>query len=439
MPPASTTLWSNLCAGVESVGPFDEEDLLAAGAHTGDPNFVNSGAQMEDVDRFDAEFFGMGRREAELTDPQHRVVLEMAWAALEQAGYDPGTTERRIGIFGGVGRNQYFRHNLLTHPQMLERAGDHPVMLASEREYAILRAAFKLGLRGPAVNVNTACSTSGVATHLAIQSLLAGDSDMALAGGARVVVPRKAGYVYQEGSILSADGHVRAFDADARGTVIASGVAFIVLKRVDEAIEDGDTIYAVIRGSAINNDGSAKIGLTAPGIDGQAAVIEEALSVAEVDPATIGMVEAHGTGTLLGDPIEIAALTRAYRRQTDGRQYCSIGSLKSNIGHLDTALGRRRHHQGRALLAPRAHPSERQPPHSQPTDRFRVEPLLHAYRGTGVAGDRSATPGRRQLIRLRGHERPPRVGGGPASCDRAGRTSATAPGPAGERQDRGSP
>lgn len=337
--PDVDTFWSNLCEGTESVGPYSEEELRAAGADTDDPAFVNAGAQMEGIDEFDAAFFGMSRREAELTDPQHRIVLETAWTALEHAGYEPGAFDGRIGLFGGVARNSYFRHNLLPNPELLARVGDYPVMLASEREYAITRCGYKLGLQGPVVNVNTACSTSGVATHLAVQSLLAGDSDLALAGGACVTVPLKAGYTYQEGHIYSADGHVRAFDADACGTIIASGVAFIVLKRLEDALDAADTVYAVIRGSAINNDGANRIGFTAPSIEGQATAIADALAVAEVDAGTIGMLEAHGTGTLLGDPIEVEALTRAYRRHTDRRGYCAIGSLKSNVGHLDAAAG----------------------------------------------------------------------------------------------------
>ncbi|MEA2026737.1 MAG: polyketide synthase, partial [Chloroflexota bacterium] len=337
--PDVDTFWSNLCDGVESIGPFSEDDLRDAGADTGDPAFVNAGAQMEGIEEFDADFFGMSRREAELTDPQHRIVLEAVWAALEHAGYDPETIDGRIGLFGGVARNLYLHYNLQTHPDLLARVGDYPMMLASEREYAITRAAFKLGLEGPAVSINTACSTSGVATHLAVQSLLAGDSDLALAGGACVTVPLRAGHTYQEGHIYSADGHVRAFDADASGTVIASGVAFIALKRLEDALKDADTIYAVIRGSAINNDGADRIGFTAPSIAGQAAVVEDALAVAEADADSIGMLEAHGTGTLLGDPIEVAALTQAFRRHTDRLGYCAIGSLKSNVGHLDAGSG----------------------------------------------------------------------------------------------------
>ncbi len=331
--------WANLCAGVESIRPFTEAELSAAGADTSDPSFVNAGAVMDDIDGFDAAFFGMSRREAELTDPQHRVFLECAWTAIEHAGYAPATFGGRIGVFGGVAANTYFRNNVVTHPDLLARAGDYSVLLATEREYAITRVAYKLGLEGPAVSVNTACSTSAVAVHLAMQSLLSGESDLALAGGARIRVPSTAGYLYQEDGILSPDGRCRAFDAEARGTVAASGVAIVALKRLSDAIRDVDTIYALIRGSAVNNDGSAKIGFTAPSVAGQVAVIGEALAVAEVDADTIGMVEAHGTGTSLGDPIEVAALTQAFRRTTSRRQYCAIGSLKSNVGHLDAGAG----------------------------------------------------------------------------------------------------
>jgi acyl transferase domain-containing protein len=277
----------------------------------------------------------MSRREAELTDPQHRVFLESAWAAIEHAGYEPGRFGGRIGVFGGVAANTYFQKNVMTNPGLMEDAGAYPLLLASEREYAITRVAYKLGLEGPALSVNTACSTSAVAVHLASQSLMSGESDLALAGGARVRVPLTGGYIYEQDGILSPDGHCRAFDAEARGTVAASGVAIVALKRLSDAVRDGDTIYAIVKGTAVNNDGSAKAGYTAPGVRGQAAVVGEALSVAEADAGTIGMVEAHGTGTAVGDPIEIAALTQAFRRYTDRRQFCAIGSLKTNIGHLE--------------------------------------------------------------------------------------------------------
>jgi len=331
--------WANLRDGVESIRAFTDDELRAGGADTSEPGFVNAGSVMDGIDQFDPAFFGMSRREAELTDPQHRVFLETAWTALEHAGYSPTSDVGRIGVFGGVGANTYFRNNVADHADLLARTGDYPLLLATEREYAITRTAYKMGLTGPAISLNTACSTGAVAVHLAVQSLLSGESDLALAGACRIRVPATSGYVYQEDGIPSPDGHCRAFDADARGTVLASGAAVVVLKRLSDAIRADDTIYAVIKGSAVNNDGSAKIGYTAPSIEGQTAVIEEALAVAEVDADSIGMVEAHGTGTSLGDPIEVAALTQAYRRDTSRRQYCAIGSLKTNIGHLDAAAG----------------------------------------------------------------------------------------------------
>ena len=268
--------WANLRDGVESIRPFTDEELRAGGADPSEPGFVNAGAVMDGIDQFDAAFFGMSRREAELTDPQHRVFLETAWTGIEHAGYDPAAYPGRVGVFGGVGPNTYFRNNVQQHRDLLARTGDYPLLLATEREYAITRVAYKLGLKGPALSVNTACSTSAVAVHLAIQSLLAGESDLAVAGGCRIRIPATVGYVYQEDGIPSPDGHCRPFDADARGTVIASGAAVVTLKRLSDAERDEDTIYAVIKGSAVNNDGAAKIGFTAPSIEGQAAVIEEA-------------------------------------------------------------------------------------------------------------------------------------------------------------------
>ncbi len=405
-------LWANLRGGVESVRAFTDDELAAAGADRSDPAFVNAGATMDGIDEFDAAFFGMSRREAELTDPQHRVFLECAWSALEHAGYDPATFDGRIGVFGGVAANTYFRHNVMTHPDLLARTGDYPLLLATEREYAITRVAYKLGLQGPAISVNTACSTSAVAVHLAVQSLLAGECDMALAGGGRIRVPATAGYIYQEDGILSPDGHCRAFDADARGTVIGSGVAIVVLKRLSDATRDGDTIYAVIRGSAVNNDGAAKIGYTAPSIEGQVKVIEEALAVAGVSADTIGMVEAHGTGTSLGDPIEVAALTRAYRRDTSRRQYCAIGSLKTNIGHLDAGAGV----AGIIKAALSLHHGEIPPSlnfrSTEPADRLRGQPLLRQHGAAPLAALGPAAPRRCQRLRSRRHERPRRARGG---------------------------
>ena len=334
--------WQNLRDGVESTRPFSQEELKASGvdeAALKNPLFVNVGAVVDDADAFDASFFGIQPREAEIMDPQHRVFLECAWEALENAGYDPETFDGLIGVFAGTAPNTYFQSNLITRPGLLEMVGHYPTMIGSEKDYLVTRVSFKLNLKGPSLNVNTACSTSGVAIHLACQSVLSGECDMALAGGVRIKVPLKGGYFYQEGGILSPDGDCRAFDEEARGTAIGNGVGIIVVKRLSDAIRDGDTIHAVIKGSAINNDGSLKVGFTAPSMQGQATVVAEAFAISNVSPDTIGYVEAHGTGTSLGDPIEVAALTKAFREGTNRKGFCPIGSVKTNIGHLDAGAG----------------------------------------------------------------------------------------------------
>jgi phthiocerol/phenolphthiocerol synthesis type-I polyketide synthase E len=334
--------WQNLRDGIESIRPYTLEELLASGVDEKtleDPYFVNSGTIIPDASFFDAPFFNISVREAEIMDPQHRLFLQTAWEALENAGYDPENYGGLIGVFGGVAPNTYYYNNLITRSDLLRSLGRYSIMLASERDYAATRVSFKLNLKGPSMSVNTACSTSCVAIHLACQSLLNGECDMALAGGACINVPMMAGYMYEEGGILSPDGHCRAFDADAHGTVVGNGVGIVVLKRLTEAISDRDYIRAVIMGSAINNDGSQKVGFTAPSVQGQAAVIKDALAIAEVSPDSINYIEAHGTGTSLGDPIEIAALTKAYRNWTDRKGYCAIGSVKTNIGHLDAGAG----------------------------------------------------------------------------------------------------
>ncbi len=335
-------LWQNLRAGIEAIRPFSAEELAAVGITAeaqADPTFVNAGAVLADYDKFDAKFFGMTPREAELTDPQHRLFLQCAWSALEAAGYDPQGIDVPVGVFGGVAENSYYRNNVATHHEMLEKLGRYPALIGREREFAITRAAFKLDLRGPVISLNTACSTSSVAIHLAVQSLLNGESDMALAGGARLNVPTSAGYHYVQNGILSPDGHCRAFDEDAAGTVMGNGVAIIVLKRYEDAVADGDTIHALIRGSAVNNDGLQKIGYTAPSPTGQADVIADAIAVANIDPRTIGYIEAHGTATALGDPIEMSGLTAAFGEYTTDTQFCALGSVKTNLGHLDAAAG----------------------------------------------------------------------------------------------------
>ncbi|MGA5820364.1 SDR family NAD(P)-dependent oxidoreductase [Kitasatospora sp. NPDC094028] len=336
------TLWQNLIEGREGVSALTEDELLASGADArllGHPDYVRAKGVLADADRFDAAFFGYSPREAELLDPQHRVFLECAWQALESAGCNPRTFRGRIGVFAGSSLNSYLLFNVMADPRTVESAGGHQVQIASDKDFLATRTAYKLGLTGAAITVQSACSTSLTAVHLACQSLLNGECDIALAGGVSVSVPLRDGYLYQPGGIMSPDGHCRAFDAEAAGTVAGNGVGVVVLRRLADARDTGDPVDAVILGSAVNNDGSLKAGYTAPSVDGQAEVIAEALAVAEVDAAGIGYVETHGTGTVLGDPIEIAALTRAFREHTEKTGYCAIGSVKSNVGHLDAAAG----------------------------------------------------------------------------------------------------
>ncbi|MEG4589522.1 beta-ketoacyl synthase N-terminal-like domain-containing protein [Microcoleus sp. MOSTC5] len=335
--------WENLRDGVESISFFSEQELESFGIDESvvrDPRYVKARAVLEDIELFDASFFGFNPREAEITDPQHRFFLESAWEALENAGYNSETYEGSIGVYAGAGSyNTYLLHNLYPNRKLRELVGDFQLMIANEKDFLSTRVSYKLNLKGPSITVQTACSTSLVAISMACQSLLNYQCDLALAGGVSIGVTQKAGYFYKEGMILSPDGHCRAFDAKAQGTVSGSGVGIVVLKRLEEAIADGDYIHAVIKGSAINNDGAFKIGYTAPSIDGQAQAIADALALAEIPPETVSYIEAHGTGTPLGDPIEIAALTQAFSLETKKKGFCAIGSAKSNIGHLDTAAG----------------------------------------------------------------------------------------------------
>ncbi|SCF06663.1 Acyl transferase domain-containing protein [Micromonospora haikouensis] len=334
--------WANLRAGRHCVSRFDDQQLAAAGVSAAEraaEGYVAAGGVLADADLFDAELFGMSPREAEVTDPQQRIALECAWQALEDAGLDPARTTAAVGVFAGTGVNTYFTEHVLADGGLADALGRLSLMVGNEKDHVATRIAYRLGLRGPAVTVQTACSTSLVAVHLACQSLLAGDSDVAIAGGARICVPQEAGYVYDQHGINSPDGHCRAFDRAARGTVGGNGVGMVVLKRAAEAIRDGDAVRAVIRGSAVNNDGAAKVGYTAPGIDGQAAVIRRAHRVAGVEPHDIDYVEAHGTGTEIGDAIEVAALGQAFRTERPRSTPCLLGSVKPNIGHLDAAAG----------------------------------------------------------------------------------------------------
>ena len=334
--------WQNLCGGVESITFFSEQELEDAGVDPAElkhPDYVRARGVLDDIEIFDAPFFGFSPREAEITDPQHRLFLTCAWESLEDAAYDPGAFPGRIGVFAGLSLSTYFLSNIYPNPELIQLVGDRQIVIGNDRDYLPTRVSYKLNLRGPSLTVQTACSTSLVATHLACQSLLSYQSDMALAGGVSATVPQKTGYFFQEGGITSPDGHCRAFDAKARGTIGGSGVGIVVLKRLEEALTDKDHIYAIIRGSAINNDGALKIGYTAPSIAGQAEVIAEAQAIAGVDPEQVTYIEAHGTGTTLGDPIELTALHQVFRAKTRTKHFCAIGSVKTNIGHLDAAAG----------------------------------------------------------------------------------------------------
>ena len=333
--------WANLCAGRESIRRFgpDELDPSICAATSSDPSYVPARGVLDGVELFDAGFFGISPLEAQVLDPQHRHFLEVSWLALEHAGYVPETSKGPIGIFGGMYNATYFQRHLMPRPEVANRLGDLAVMLGNEKDYLTSRVAHRLGLTGPAVSVNTACSTSLVATALAMDSLRNGGCDIALAGGVAITCPPKSGYLFQDGSMASPDGHTRAFDAQAGGTVFSDGVAIVVLRRLSDAIADGDTVYAVLLGAAVNNDGSERASFTAPSPEGQAAVIATAHEAAAVNPRSISYIEAHGTATPLGDPIEIEGLVRAFSRHTQDRGFCAIGSLKSNVGHLVIAAG----------------------------------------------------------------------------------------------------
>ena len=337
--------WRNLAGGVESISRFGDDELLAAGESAATirrPEYVRARAVLDDVDRFDAAFFGFSPREAETTNPQHRLFLECAWEALESAGYVPDRAPGRVGVFGGSSSNAYWLG--LLRGEAAESLDGFQVTIGNDKDYLATRVSYKLNLRGPSVAVQTACSTSFAAVHMACRSLLAGECEMALAGGVTVNVPQRVGYLFQEGGIASPDGHCRAFDAAAAGTVSGEGVGIVVLKPLAAALADGDAIRAVILGSALNNDGAGKMGYTAPGVEGQELVIRAALASAGVAAGSIGYVEAHGTGTPLGDPVEVAALTRAFAGEREGEESVpagsrALGSLKSNVGHMDAAAG----------------------------------------------------------------------------------------------------
>ncbi len=334
-------LWENLCAGREGVRFFKPEELDPSipVSVRADPKYVRARGIIEDCDKFDAGFFDISPLEAQIMDPQQRIMLELAWSALENAGHPPSQFPGLIGVYVGMNWTRYRANCLSAHPEVIARFGELNTALANEPEFLATRISYKLNLRGPSVTVGTACSTSLVAIAQASQSLLNFECDLALAGGVSVTVPVNAGYLYQEGSMLSADGHCRAFDAHSTGTTFNDGAGLVVLRRLEDAIRDGDRIYAVVRGFAVNNDGSSKVSFTAPSVNGQVEVIRSALEHADVDPATIGLIEAHGTATPLGDPIEVAALKRVFSDAKSRSARCVLGSVKSSVGHLIHAAG----------------------------------------------------------------------------------------------------
>ena len=335
------TFWENLCEGRESITFFkdDEIDPSIPAELRADPAYVKGRGVIDDIEMFDAAFFGISPREAELMDPQQRIFLELCWECLERGGYAPDSCPGPVGVFGGMYNASYYQRHVMGHPERIAQLGEFQVMLANEKDYIATRVANRLNLTGPAISVHTACSTSLVAIAQAVTSLRSGQCDMALAGGASITCPPRSGYLYQEGAMLSPDGHTRTFDANAQGTVFSDGAAVVLLKKLSDALADGDQIFAVIRGVAVNNDGGAKASFTAPSVDGQAAVIAAALDDAGVDARSIDYVEAHGTATPLGDPVELEALGKAFRRHTADANFCRIGSVKSNFGHLVIAAG----------------------------------------------------------------------------------------------------
>ena len=334
-------LWQRLRNGEELITKFTDDELTAIGispSELSDPNYVRSGSILENVEMFDASFFGFNPREARLTNPQHRLFLESAWEAMESAGYDTERYTGSIGVFAGESMNTY-RDRLSSESHAWDTVDGLRKVIGNNRDYLATSVSYRLNMKGPSYTIQTACSTSLVAVHLACENLQTYQCDIALAGGVSIHFPQGRGYRYQEGMTFSPDGHCRSFDAKAQGNVPGQGLGIVVLKRLSEALKDGDSIHAVIRGSAVNNDGRRKIGYTAPSIDGQSEVIAAALELADIDPDTIRYVEAHGSGTPLGDPIEIAALSQVFRSRTKRKNFCAIGSVKTNMGHLDTAAG----------------------------------------------------------------------------------------------------
>lgn len=335
--------WENCCRGKETITHFSIEELAQFDIDRhllADSNYIRSKGIINKVDQFDASFFGLSEQDAKLLDPQQRLFLLCAWEALENAGYPPkNTMASRVGVFASTGMSLYLIHNLLNNPELLQTVDEFQLLLGNDKDFLATRVSYLFNLTGPSINIQTGCSSSLVCIHYAVQSLLNGECDMAIAGGVSITIPQEQGYFYRKEMIGSADGHCYAFDKRAQGTVKSNGVGIVVLKPLSNAMEDNDHIYAVIRGSAVNNDGARKVGFTAPNASQQAEVIKEALYMAELTPGDIGYIEAHGTGTLLGDPIEIAALKQVFQLPGGDNQSCALASLKTNLGHLDVAAG----------------------------------------------------------------------------------------------------
>lgn len=370
--------WRNLCDGVESVEWRTPEELREAGvseAECTSDKYVSASYSASELDGFDPGFFGLTQREAEIKDPQHRLFLELANTALEHAGYDHRRMTRRVGVFGGTANSPYREDYVYENAAVMRATGAMSVTVGNYPDYVAPLVSYKFGFLGPSISIYTACSTSLAAVHLAAQSLRSGECEVALAGGAQVDLPLGSGYMHAEGSIYSADGHVRPFDANASGTIFSNGGGVVVLKLLEDALKDGDTIHAVIRGSAVNNDGDDRAGFTAPGVHGQTELILDALSDAEVDPRTIGYLEAHGTGTVVGDPIELSAISDAYAQHTSERGFCALASLKGNVGHLGPAAGCRQPDQGGLRAARGCPPGQHQLHRAQPGARTRQDPF----------------------------------------------------------------
>ncbi len=422
--------WRNLCAGVDAVTHFSDAELEDSFPpeirHAA--NFVKARPILSDVELFDAPFFGMYAREAELTDPQHRLFLEICWEALEDAGYDPAAYQGPIGVFAGSSPNTYFLNNVLTERRTTEeftsnyQVGMYPMLLGAGADFLSTRVSYKLDLKGPSLTLQTACSTSLLAVAKACQSLLLYESDMALAGGVSITLPQKRGYQHLEGGMVSADGTCRPFDADATGTIFGSGAGVVLLKRLEDAIADGDHVYAVIRGSGVNNDGAGKVGFTAPSVAGQAAVIEMALAASGVEARSISYVECHGTATPMGDPIEIAGLTKAFAAGTPDLQFCAIGSVKSNVGHLDAAAGVTGLIKTALALKYRQLPPSLHYRSPNPQIDFANTPFFVNDTLRRMAARQRAAARRRERLRRRRHQRPrgPRRGARRGSGRRCG-------------------